>query len=113
MTRNITPTRPDTTALIAQAWDAVGASFERFCLTAGVATLARMMDEDAMQLCGRRYERSADKAGTAGAEPKGRSASTAARSRSTGLGCVRARVPRWRCRAGRRPWRRTGLASGR
>src|SRR5665647_219406 len=62
MTRNITPTRPGTTALIAQAWDAVGASFERFCLTAGVATLARMMDEDATQLCGRRYERSDDKA---------------------------------------------------
>lgn len=62
MPRNITPPRPDTTALIAPAWDAVGASFERFCLTAGVATLARMMDEDATQLCGRRYERLADKA---------------------------------------------------
>jgi hypothetical protein len=42
MTRNITPPRPDTTALIAQAWDAVGAGFERFCLTAGVATLAKI-----------------------------------------------------------------------
>ena len=62
MPTNITPTRSDTTALIAQAWDAVGASFERFCLTAGIAALARMMDEDATQLCGRRYERSADKA---------------------------------------------------
>jgi putative transposase len=61
MTRNITPTRPDTTALIAHAWDAVSTSFERFCLTAGVATLARMMEEDATQLCGRRYGRSSGK----------------------------------------------------
>jgi transposase-like protein len=41
----------------AEAWQDVGASFERFCLTAGLATLAGMMEEDAAQLCGPRYGR--------------------------------------------------------
>jgi hypothetical protein len=38
-----------------EAWQEVGASFERFCLTAGLATLANMMEEDAARLCGPRY----------------------------------------------------------
>jgi hypothetical protein len=36
-------------AIIEEAWQEVGASFERFCLTAGIATLAAMMEEDAGQ----------------------------------------------------------------
>ena len=57
MEKNGTSEPADATALVTDAWQAVGASFERFCLTAGVATLAKMMEEDAMQLCGRRYGR--------------------------------------------------------
>jgi len=38
-----------------EAWQQVGASFERFCLTAGLSTLSRMMKEDAVELCGQRY----------------------------------------------------------
>jgi transposase-like protein len=49
------------TAVVTEAWEAVGASFERFCLTAGIATLAKMMEEDATQLCGGRYRRSGGK----------------------------------------------------
>ena len=44
-------------AIVEEAWQDVGASFERFCLTAGIATLAGMMEEDAARLCGPRYER--------------------------------------------------------
>ena len=40
-----------------EAWRDVGASFERFCLTAGIATLADMMERDAAELCGPRYGR--------------------------------------------------------
>ena len=41
---------------VAEAWQQVGASFERFCLTAGVSALRRMMEQDAVELCGpRRY----------------------------------------------------------
>jgi putative transposase len=57
MKKNSTSEPVDATALVTDAWQAVGASFERFCLTAGVATLAKMMEEDATQLCGRRYGR--------------------------------------------------------
>ena len=31
-------------AIVEGAWQEVGASFERFCLTAGIATLANMME---------------------------------------------------------------------
>ncbi|OYW62188.1 MAG: hypothetical protein B7X99_11010 [Rhizobiales bacterium 17-65-6] len=37
-------------AIVDEAWQEVGASFDRFCLTAGLATLAAMMDEDALSL---------------------------------------------------------------
>lgn len=37
-------------AIVDATWQKVGASFERFCLTAGIATLAHMMEEDAAQL---------------------------------------------------------------
>ncbi len=50
-------------ALVEDAWQEVGASFERFCLTSGIATLASMMVEDATRLCGPRYGRDAGKNG--------------------------------------------------
>ena len=49
--------------IVEDAWQEVGASFERFCLTAGITTLARMMEEDAAQLCGPRYGRADGKSG--------------------------------------------------
>ena len=45
------------------AWEAVSASFERFCLTAGIATLTEMMQQDAVELCGARHARSSDRRG--------------------------------------------------
>lgn len=50
-------------AIVEEAWQEVGASFERFCLTAGITTLATMMEEDAARLCGPRYGRAEGKAG--------------------------------------------------
>jgi putative transposase len=43
------------------AWENVAVSFERFCLTAGIATLSEMMEQDAVDLCGSRHGRSADR----------------------------------------------------
>ena len=43
------------------AWENVAASFERFCLTAGIATLSEMMEQDAIELCGVRHGRSVDR----------------------------------------------------
>jgi transposase-like protein len=46
---------------VEDAWQEVGASFERFCLTAGIATLTQMMERDATELCGSRYGRTEGK----------------------------------------------------
>ena len=47
----------DPAAIVEGAWQDVGASFERFCLATGVATLSGMMEDDASRLCGPRYGR--------------------------------------------------------
>jgi putative transposase len=59
-------------AIVEAAWQEVGASFERFCLTAGIATLSDMMDEDAARLCGPRYGRAEGKAGHRWGKTKGK-----------------------------------------
>ena len=46
------------------AWENVTASFERFCLTAGLATLGEMMEQDAVELCGSRHKRGRDRLST-------------------------------------------------
>src|SRR5271154_7544579 len=43
------------------AWETAAASFERFCLAAGIATLSEMMERDAAGLCGPRHGRSAER----------------------------------------------------
>jgi transposase-like protein len=58
--------------MVTAAWEAVGVSFEHFCLTAGVATLSRMMEEDATVLCGDRHARSDGRAAYRWGRTKGR-----------------------------------------
>jgi putative transposase len=62
MRRDSTPARMVASGLEV-AWENVAASFERFCLTAGIATLTEMMEQDATKLCGARHERSGDRCG--------------------------------------------------
>jgi putative transposase len=50
-------------AIIEDAWQEVGASFERFCLATGLSTLAGMFEEDATEVCGPRYGRADGKSG--------------------------------------------------
>ena len=100
-------------ANIEEAWQEVGASFERFCLTAGLATLSSMMKEDAVQLCGPRYGREDGKAGHRWGKTKGNWASMAARSSLSGPGYALATGKRCPCRAGRRLCPMTCWASGR
>ena len=52
MKRNSTHVSTGATGLIEDAWQDVGASFERFCLTTGIATLSSMLESDAAELCG-------------------------------------------------------------
>ena len=46
-----------TNAMKAEALSSMSASFERFCLAAGLEALAEMMEQDAVALCGERHER--------------------------------------------------------
>ncbi len=52
MKKIITTSKPDATAMVEVAWQTVGESFDHFCLTAGIATLAGMLEDDAERLCG-------------------------------------------------------------
>ena len=72
MTRDSTSPTIVPAAIVEEAWQGVEASFERFCLTAGIATLARMMEEDATVLCGHRYERGEGKEGHRWGKTKGK-----------------------------------------
>src|SRR3954471_2103102 len=42
---------------VEEAWQDVSGSFERFCVTAGIARLTDMMERDAAESCGQRYGR--------------------------------------------------------
>ena len=58
--------------MVARVWDEVGASFERFCLTAGVSSLRQMMAEGAAEVVsGGRYEHAADMRGFRRGKTKG------------------------------------------
>src|SRR5512147_970641 len=99
-------------AIVEEAWQEVGASFERFCLTAGIATLAQMMEEDAARLCGPRYGRAEGKAGHRWGKTKGKVGFHGGKVEIERLVCAPVTVARSPWRVGRRRCPRTFWASG-
>ena len=57
MKKHTTSTAIPTYALKAEALASMSASFERFCLAAGLETLSEMLEQDAAAVCGERHER--------------------------------------------------------
>ena len=57
MKEHTTSTAIPTHALKTEALASMSASFEQFCLAAGVEALAEMMEQDAAAACGKRHER--------------------------------------------------------
>ena len=57
MKKAITSTAISTHALKSEALAGMTASFERFCLAAGIETLSEMMEQDAEAICGSRHAR--------------------------------------------------------
>lgn len=57
MQERSTSTAIPTNAIKAEALASMSASFERFCLAAGLEALAEMMEKDALAACGERHER--------------------------------------------------------
>jgi len=72
MKKSITSPAVGPSVLVEEAVDEVRASFERLCLTAGLAALSGMMEEDAVRLCGPRHGRSDDRAGHRWGKTKGK-----------------------------------------
>jgi transposase-like protein len=72
MKKSTTPAGVVPAAIVEEAWQQVGASFERFCLRAGIATLAGMMEGDTAGLCGVRYGRDDGKDGHRWGRTKGK-----------------------------------------
>ena len=59
MTRDITPAGPPATGAVDEAFAEVRASFDRFCLAAGIEALGTMMEADVTAACGPRRGRDA------------------------------------------------------
>ena len=64
--------KTETSAAVECAWDAVGESFEQFCLVAGLASLTQLLDEDARALAGEPHAREPEKPGYRWGRTKGR-----------------------------------------
>ena len=63
---------PLAAASIETGWQDVRSSFERFCLTAGVAALEQLLHEDAERLAGARHGRNPERAGRRWGATKGK-----------------------------------------
>ena len=48
---------------VGKAFEEVSASFDRFCLAAGIAALGEMMEKDAAEACGTRHSRTKERRG--------------------------------------------------
>ena len=57
MTRGITPAGSPATAAVDEVFAEVRASFDRFCLAAGLEVLGEMLEADVAALCGPRHGR--------------------------------------------------------
>ncbi|MBA2305304.1 MAG: IS256 family transposase [Acidobacteria bacterium] len=63
MTRNSTVRTATSPSGVGRAFDEMTASFERFCLAAGLDALGAMMEADAVSLCGARHGRDGERRG--------------------------------------------------
>jgi putative transposase len=63
MIKFTTATRIALSPNLQAAWEGVDRSFERFCLTAGIAAIEQMLDEDARQLAGAPHSRGGSRSG--------------------------------------------------
>ena len=72
MTNLTTATRIPLFPSIESAWQDVDSSFERFCLTAGIGAIERMLCEDAQQLAGMPHSRDRGRVGHRWGQTKGK-----------------------------------------
>ena len=54
---------PTTLGAVGKAWEEVSASFDHFCLAAGIEALGTMLENDAHEACGPRHSRAEGRRG--------------------------------------------------
>src|SRR2546423_3099492 len=99
-------------APVGKAWEEVSASFDRFCLAAGIETLGAMMEADAEVACGPRHSRSEERNGHRWGRTAGKIGFHAGKVKSSGRGYAGSTAQNCRWQAGSRRSRKIGSASG-
>ena len=99
---------------VAGTWEAVGQSFDQFCLLAGVSALNEWMEADVSELAGDGHARNTDKPGDRWGTTRGRPGFQGGKVELERPACAR-RPPGRRCRfpVGKRPPGPTGWKNGR
>ena len=113
MKKHITSTAIPTYALKTEALAGMSASFERFCLAAGIESLTEMLEEDAVAVCGARHERGESRKAHRWGRTKGKIGFTAAKSRSSAHVFAGVMASSMCCRAGKARQAKIGSADGR
>ena len=101
-------------ALRAEALASMSASFERFCLAAGLETLSEMLEQDATAACGERHERGERRQAHRWGRTKGKIGFHGGKVEIDAHGLPAGSTgPRAYCRVGRTPSAKTCSANGR
>src|SRR6516165_11553020 len=89
---------------VCKAFEEVSASFDRFCLAAGIAALGEMMEKDAAEACGTRHSRTKERRGYRWGRTQGKIAFHAGKIEIERPRCAILLAANWRCRAGSTRW---------
>ena len=100
-------------ALKAKALASMSASFERFCLAAGLETLSEMLEQDATAACGERHERGGDARRNRWGRTKGKIGFHGGKVAIERTGFAGSMGPSGYCRVGRTQSAKTCSANGR
>ena len=99
MTRDSTPAAEAPRSPVGRALDEMTASFERFCLAAGLEVLGEMLEADAAALCGPRHGRGGGRRAHRWGRTAGPIGATVERNRPPGGGGSRSTVGSRRVRS--------------
>src|SRR6266852_2286897 len=104
---------PTTLGAVGKAWEEVSASFDRFCLAAGIEALGTMLEKDAQEACGPRHSREEGRRGYRWGRTQGKIDFHGGRVEieRPRYACLAAR--KWCCRAGSGQSQKTGWVGGR
>ena len=104
---------PTTLGAVGKAWEEVSASFDHFCLAAGIEALGTMLEKDAQEACGPRHSRAEGRRGYRWGCTQGKIGFHGGRVESNGRGYASLAARKSCCRAGSGRSQKTGWVGGR